>query len=696
MEKLVLELVGLDCPNCAQKINQRVSKLSNVSSSSLDFINKKLMVTAESNTVIGDIKRIVSELEPDVEVKPYERHSHTHEYKDRTREIIEIALSLVLFVLAFIIDSKVPNIVISLLAFLIAGYGVIISAVRNLVKGEAFDETLLMTIATIGALCIGDFREGAAVMIFFRVGELFQDIAVERSRKSITSLLGLKSNTVNIKVGNEIKEIETEKVNVGDIMVVRVGERVPIDGVVVSGSTSFDASALTGEAVPVEAEEGSEVLSGSVNMTSVVEIKATKKYIDSTISKILEMVENASERKADAEKFITKFARVYTPIVVAAAVLLILIPSIITGFSQFTTWLYRGLLFLVISCPCALVISVPLSFFAGIGGASRKGILIKGAKNIESLSKLKSMAFDKTGTLTEGKFKVTDIIPYSDDVDRDYILKIAAYAESMSTHPIAHSIVEKYNKPIDSSALSEVIEVSGSGVKAKINGHEVLCGTKKLLENNSVSAEFKYDGGTSVYVALDGRYIGVVLLGDSIKKESKSAIEKLKTKGISVTLLTGDKKQTAENTAKELGIENVFSELLPADKVSKVEELISNKDKRNVGFVGDGINDAPVIARADVGFAMGGLGSDIAIEAADVVLMKDNPMSIPTAVSISQKTMRIVKENIVFAIGVKLLVMILGAIGIADMWEAVFADVGVSVIAILNSLRAMRLKNKTN
>lgn len=696
MEKFVLELVGLDCPNCAQKINQRVLKLSCVSASNLDFINKKLVVTAESSSVIDDIKKIVGELEPDVEVRPYERHSNSHEQKNRTREIIEIAVSFVLFIMSFVFTSDVPEIIISLLAFLIAGYGVIISAVRNLIKGEAFDETLLMTIASIGALCIGDVREGAAVMIFFRVGELFQDIAVERSRKSITSLLGLKSNTVNIKVGNEIKEIETENVNVGDIMVVRVGERVPIDGVVVSGSSSFDSSALTGEAVPVEAEEGDEVLSGSVNMTSVVEIKSTKKYIDSTIAKILEMVENASERKADAEKFITKFARVYTPIVVAAAVLLILIPSIITGFSQFSTWLYRGLLFLVISCPCALVISVPLSFFAGIGGASRKGILIKGAKNIESLSKLKSMAFDKTGTLTEGKFKVTDIIPYSDDVDKDYILKIAAYAESMSTHPIAQSIVEKYNKPIDSSALSEVVETAGSGVKAKINGHEVLCGTQKLLEKNSVSAEFKYDSSTCVYLALDGRYIGVVLLGDSIKNDSKYAVEKLKSKGISVTLLTGDKKQAAERTAKALGIENVFSELLPADKVEKVEELISNKDNRNVGFVGDGINDAPVIARADVGFAMGGLGSDIAIEAADVVLMNDAPISIPTAVSISQKTMRIVKQNIVFAIGIKLLVMILGAVGIADMWEAVFADVGVSVIAILNSLRAMTIKNETN
>ncbi len=691
MEKLIFELAGLDCPNCAQKINQRVSRLSNVSTSDIDFISKKLVVNAENSTVIGDIMRIVREIEPDVEVKPYERHN-TSVHISRTKEIIEIAVSFVLFVISFFIEPEAAEIIISIAAFLVAGYGVIISAVRNLIKGEAFDETLLMTIASIGALCIGDVREGAAVMIFFRVGELFQEIAVERSRKSITSLIGLKSNTVNIKVGNEIKEIETEKVNVGDVMVVRVGERVPIDGVVVSGTTSFDISALTGESIPIEADKGSEILSGSVNLSSVVEIKATKKYIDSTITKILEMVESASERKADAEKFITKFARVYTPIVVAAAVLLVLIPSIITGFSQFTTWLYRGLLFLVISCPCALVISVPLSFFAGIGGASRKGILIKGAKNIESLSKLKSIAFDKTGTLTEGRFKVIDIISYKNDIDKDYILKIAAYAESMSTHPIALSIVEKYNKPIDSSALSEINETAGSGVKAKINGHEVLCGTKKLLEKYSISTDLKYDDYTCVYVALDGSCIGAVLLGDSIKETSGSAIEELRCKEITSILLTGDKKQIAEKTARELKIENVFSELLPADKVKKVEELIGNKDKRNVGFVGDGINDAPVIARADVGFAMGGLGSDVAIEAADVVLMNDDPMSIPVAVKISQKTMRIVKENIVFAIGIKLLVMILGAIGIADMWEAVFADVGVSAIAILNSLRAMILK----
>lgn len=692
MEKLVLELVGLDCPNCAQKINQRVSKLSNVYESDMDFINKKMTVKADSNSVVEDIKRIVHELEPDVEVKPFEKHSHTHEKKNRMREVLEIFVSLVLFILSFIISADVPKLIISLLAFAVAGYGVVISAVRNLLKGEAFDETLLMTIASVGALCIGDVREGAAVMIFFRVGELFQDIAVERSRKSITSLLSLKSDTVNIKVGNEIKEIETEKVQVGDIMVVRAGERVPIDGIIVNGSSAFDTSALTGEAIPVEAEENSEVLSGSVNLTSVVEIKASKKYEDSTIAKILEMVENASGRKADAEKFITKFARIYTPIVVAAALLLVLVPSVITGFSQFSTWLYRGLLFLVISCPCALVISVPLSFFAGIGGASRKGILIKGAKNIESLSKLKSVALDKTGTLTEGKFKVVDIVPSGDKADKDYILKLCAYAESMSTHPIAKSIVEEYKQPINSDILSNVVEAAGNGVKANVNGHEVLCGTRKLLEKNNVSAELKYDNTTCVYVASDGEYLGAVLLGDNIKSTSKSAIEQLKSKGISATLLTGDKKQTADNVAKKLGIDNVFSELLPADKVTKVEELIKDETNRNVGFVGDGINDAPVIARADVGFAMGGLGSDVAIEAADVVLMNDDPLSIPISVSISQKTMRIVKENIVFAIGIKVLVMLLGAFGIADMWEAVFADVGVSVIAILNSLRAMKVK----
>ena len=689
MEKLAFELVGLCCPNCAEKINQRVSKLNTVSESNLDFINKRLTVTAEDRSVIDDIKKIVGEIEPDVEVKPYERKSNNQVHKNRTREIIEIAASLVLFVVAFIIDNGIMYIIISLLAFAVAGYGVIISAVRNLLKGEAFDETLLMTIATIVAICIGEFREGAAVMIFFRVGELFQDIAVERSRKSITSLLTLKSDTVNVRVGSEIKEIETDKVQVGDIIVVRVGERVPIDGVIVSGSTIFDTSALTGEAVPIEAKEGSEILSGSVNLNSVVEIKATKKYSDSTIAKILEMVENASEKKAKAEKFITKFARVYTPLVVAAAVLLVLIPTIVTGFSQFSTWLYRGLLFLVISCPCALVISIPLSFFAGIGGASRKGILIKGAKNIESLSKLKSIAFDKTGTLTEGKFTVTDIIPIG-EYDKEYILKICAYAESMSTHPIAQSIVERYGKLIDSDVLSDVVEVAGNGVKANINGRKILCGTKRLLEQNLVQAEFKYDDSTCVYIALDGNYIGAILLGDNLKSGSKSAVETLKSKGISTTLLTGDKKRTAEKIAKELGIENVRSELLPADKVKEVEGLIKNTG--NAGFVGDGINDAPVIARADVGFAMGGLGSDIAIEAADVVLMNDDPTSIPTAVSISKKTMRVVRENIVFAIGVKLLVMLFGAIGMADMWVAVFADVGVTIIAILNSLRAMLVK----
>ncbi len=691
MKKLVLELAGLDCPNCAQKINQRVIKLSVVSESNMDFLNKKLTVTAEDDSVIEDVKSIVHELEPNVEVKPFKRGGGDYENKSRTADILKIILSLLLFIISFIIKNQTAEIIFSLLAFVAAGYEVVISAVRNLIKGEAFDETLLMTIASVGAICIGDFREGAAVMIFFCVGELFQDIAVERSRKSITSLLSLKSDTVNIKVGKEIKEVKTESVKVGDVMVVRAGERVPIDGVIVKGSAAFDSSALTGEAVPVEAEEGSEVLSGSVNLSSVVEIKAVKKYSDSTISKILEMVENASEKKADAEKFITKFARVYTPAVVAAAVLVALVPPIITGFSDFGTWLYRGLLFLVISCPCALVISVPLSFFAGIGGASKKGVLIKGAKNIEVLSKLKTVAFDKTGTLTEGRFKVTDVISENGAAE-EYILKLAAYAESMSTHPIAKSIVEKYGEHIDAQAVSEVNEEAGSGVKAVVNGHEVLCGTKKLLERNFVEAGFKYDDSTCVYVALDKQCLGAILLGDTVKKKSKAAVEKLKAMGVSAALLTGDKEASANKAANELGIDIVYSELLPEDKVRKVEELIEAGSENKVGFVGDGINDAPVIARADVGFAMGGLGSDIAIEAADVVLMNDDPMSIPVSVSVSAKTMRIVRENIIFSIGIKLLVMILGVFGVADMWEAVFADVGVAAVAILNSLRALSVK----
>ena len=697
---LYLKLEDLDCPNCGEKIANRVGELAGVISSNVDFISKKLTVKTDgSNPDLRImIEDTVHQLEPDVTVKDYGAQTAEEEpVNDHKGEIVKLSVAIVFFIASMLLDKLGSGTVceylsagLAIVAYLIAGLDVVIAAVRNLVKGEAFDESLLMTITTVGAFALKDFREGAAVMLFFQVGELFQTIAVEKSRKSITKLMELKPESVTVVRNGKTYELPPENILKDEIIAVKTGERIPLDGIVTEGESELDTSALTGEFLPVEVKAGDSVLSGSTNLRGLLKVRVTNTFHESAVSKILDMVQNSSERKAKTEKFITRFARVYTPAVVIAALALVFIPSFIMGFDQFSKWLYRGLLFLVISCPCALVISVPLSFFAGIGGASKKGILIKGAKNLETMAKCKTLAVDKTGTLTKGKFTVLSVNPQG--VSQDILLEAAAYAESMSTHPIGISIVQRYGKEIDDARLSDVEEIAGNGVRAKLDGKEILCGKKALLETNGIAAQSSEDSATAVYVALDGKLIGEILLGDEIKETSATAVSRLRELGVETVLLTGDKKDTAEKVAKKVGIKTFFSELLPENKVEKVEQLIKDPDRRLVAFAGDGINDAPVIARADIGIAMGGLGSDIAIEAADVVLMNDDPSSIADAVKISRKTMTIVRENIIFALGVKALVLIFGALGLAGMWLAVFADVGVAVIAILNALRSSRIK----
>ncbi|MDE6232417.1 MAG: cadmium-translocating P-type ATPase, partial [Lachnospiraceae bacterium] len=570
--------------------------------------------------------------------------------------------------------------------YLVIGYDIIFKAVRNIFNGQVFDENFLMCVATFGAFGIGEYSEAVAVMLFYQVGELFQSYAVNKSRQSITELMDICPEYANIEVDGSLKQVDPDDVNVGDIITVKPGERIPLDGKIIKGTSMIDTSALTGESVPRKAEEGSEVISGCVNGSGTICVEVTKEFDDSTVSKILELVENASSKKAKVENFITKFARYYTPIVVIAAVVLAILPPLILG-SGWASWIKRACIFLVISCPCALVISVPLSFFGGIGAASKNGILIKGSNYLESLSNMKTVVFDKTGTITKGEFKVQKLIPSG--LSENELLELAAYAEGYSDHPISKSIKEAYGKNIDLTKVDKAQEISGHGIKVKVNGKEVYAGNEKLMVKQGIPFESCQETGTVVYLSVEGKYVGCILISDAIKEGTSEALKSLKGLGITKTImLTGDRKYVGESVASELKIDQVYTELLPSEKVSKVEELLKLSDKNNkLAFVGDGINDAPVLMRSDIGIAMGSMGSDAAIEAADVVLMDDDIRKIPLVVRISVKTMRIVKENIVFALGVKLLVLLLGALGAANMWEAVFADVGVSVIAIINATR---------
>ena len=580
-----------------------------------------------------------------------------------------------------------------IISYIIVGGDVVKRAVKNIFKGQVFDESFLMSIATIGAFFIGEYPEGVAVMLFYQVGELFQSYAVGKSRKSIASLMDIRPDYANVKKGDELVKVDPDEVQIGDIIVIKAGEKIPLDGKVIEGSSMIDTSALTGESVPREVEVGSDILSGCININGVITAEVTKEFGESTVSKILDLVENASSKKSNSEQFITKFARYYTPVVVIIAVFLAIIPPLVIDGATFSDWIYRALAFLVVSCPCALVISIPLSFFGGIGGASKKGVLVKGSNYLEALAETEIVVFDKTGTLTKGVFNVQEIHP--EGVSKEELLELTAHAESYSNHPISLSLKRAYSKEIDNGRISDVEEISGHGVIATVDGKKVMAGNIKLMKMMDIPY-FKGELiGTVVHVAVNNKYIGCIVIADEVKEDSAQAIKELKAANIKQTvMLTGDNKSIGSKVAKELGLDKVYAELLPADKVEKLEELFSQKSKKGkLAFVGDGINDAPVLARADIGIAMGGLGSDAAIEAADVVIMTDEPSKIATAMKISKKTLKIAHQNIVFAIGIKIIVLILSAFGIATMWTAIFADVGVTIIAVLNAFRALNVKN---
>lgn len=591
------------------------------------------------------------------------------------------------------LNNEWLQIALFIISYIIVGGDVVKRAVKNIFKGQVFDENFLMSIATIGAFFIGEYPEGVAVMLFYQVGELFQSYAVGKSRKSIASLMDIRPDYANVKKGDELVKVDPDEVQIGDIIVIKAGEKIPLDGKVIEGSSMIDTSALTGESVPREVEVGSDILSGCININGVITAEVTKEFGESTVSKILDLVENASSKKSNSEQFITKFARYYTPVVVIIAVFLAIIPPLVIDGATFSDWIYRALAFLVVSCPCALVISIPLSFFGGIGGASKKGVLVKGSNYLEALAETEIVVFDKTGTLTKGVFNVQEIHP--EGVSKEELLELTAHAESYSNHPISLSLKRAYSKEIDNGRISDVEEISGHGVIATVDGKKVMAGNIKLMKMMDIPY-FKGDLiGTIVHVAVNNKYIGYIVIADEVKEDSAQAIKELKAANIKQTvMLTGDNKSIGSKVAKELGLDKVYAELLPADKVEKLEELFSQKSKKGkLAFVGDGINDAPVLARADIGIAMGGLGSDAAIEASDVVIMTDEPSKIATTMKISKKTLKIAHQNIVFAIGIKIIVLILSAFGITTMWAAIFADVGVTIIAVLNAFRALNVKN---
>lgn len=591
------------------------------------------------------------------------------------------------------LNNEWLQIALFIISYIIVGGDVVKRAVKNIFKGQVFDENFLMSIATIGAFFIGEYPEGVAVMLFYQVGELFQSYAVGKSRKSIASLMDIRPDYANVKKGDELVKVDPDEVQIGDIIVIKAGEKIPLDGKVIEGSSMIDTSALTGESVPREVEVGSDILSGCININGVITAEVTKEFGESTVSKILDLVENVSSKKSNSEQFITKFARYYTPVVVIIAVFLAIIPPLVIDGATFSDWIYRALAFLVVSCPCALVISIPLSFFGGIGGASKKGVLVKGSNYLEALAETEIVVFDKTGTLTKGVFNVQEIHP--EGVSKEELLELTAHAESYSNHPISLSLKRAYSKEIDNGRISDVEEISGHGVIATVDGKKVMVGNIKLMKMMDIPY-FKGELiGTIVHVAVNNKYIGYIVIADEVKEDSAQAIKELKAANIKQTvMLTGDNKSIGSKVAKELGLDKVYAELLPADKVEKLEELFSQKSKKGkLAFVGDGINDAPVLARADIGIAMGGLGSDAAIEAADVVIMTDEPSKIATTMKISKKTLKIAHQNIVFAIGIKIIVLILSAFGITTMWAAIFADVGVTIIAVLNAFRALNVKN---
>ena len=623
--------------------------------------------------------------------------------KKQKKVLIRIIVSAVLLA-GIMITTKLVEInkwiqlVLYLVPYLIIGYDILKKAVKGIFKGQIFDENFLMAVATVGAVALGEFSEGAAVMLFYQIGELFQSVAVGKSRKNITSLMDIRPDYANVELNGKLEKIDPDDVEIGTEIVVNPGEKVPIDGIIISGDSTLNTSALTGESVPRSAKIGDEIISGCINLTGVLKIKTTKEFGDSTVSKILDLVENSSMKKSKSENFITKFARYYTPAVCGGALLLAILPPVIRLISgtgaMWGEWITRALTFLVISCPCALVISIPLSFFAGIGCASANGVLVKGSNYLEALSDTQYVVFDKTGTLTKGVFEVTGIYP-ANNFDKDTLIRLAAFAESGSSHPISVSLKKNYGKEINIDEVSNIQEIAGHGVSALVDGKRVFAGNIKLMKKENIDVECEHDEGTVVYVSCDGEYAGCIVISDVVKENSKKAISSLKKSGIDKTvMLTGDSKQAAERVAKSLGLDEYHAELLPSDKVEWVEKLLSQKSaKKKLAFVGDGINDAPVLSRADIGIAMGALGSDAAIEAADIVLMDDDPSKIALARKISVHTLKIVKENIVFALAIKAICLVLGALGIANMWVAIFADVGVMILAVLNAIRTLFVKN---
>lgn len=697
-------LLGLDCANCASKMESEIRKIPSIKDVSVDFMNKKLNVSIEEGSnieeVYADIKKVVKSIEEHVDVVMDEKTNSQISKTTLTHDLDKLELAKILiggafFAIGIFLNIKpILNIGLFTVAYLLVGGSVLKKAIKNLTKGQIFDENLLMSIATIGAFAIGEFPEGVAVMLFYKVGEYIQGIAVNKSRKSISALMDIRPDYANLKTPAGLNRVSPEEVKLGDIIVIKPGERVPLDGIILEGYSTLDTSALTGESLPREVAEGSEVLSGSVNKNGVITVRVNKVFGESTVSKILDLVQNASSKKAPTENFITKFARYYTPVVVAIAFLVATVPPLVITGASYNQWIYRALVFLVISCPCALVISIPLGFFGGIGGASKRGILVKGSNYLEALNDVEIVVFDKTGTLTEGVFEVSEVKP-ANNLDGVELLWYAAMVESYSNHPIANSIVKHYGKEIDREKVTDYQEIPGKGIVAKVSGKFVLAGNKKIMEEEGIKFEAVESLGTVVYVAVDNKYLGHILISDRVKKDSKEAISTLKSMGIKHTvMLTGDNTAIAQRVAGDISVDSYFAELLPHQKVEKTEELFSTKSKKGkLLFVGDGINDAPVLARADIGVAMGGVGSDAAIEAADIVIMTDEPSKIPTAIKVAKRTRSIVWQNIIFALGVKFIVLILGAFGLASIWEAIFADVGVTVLAVINALRVMNVKD---
>ena len=699
-------LEGLCCGNCAAKIERESNNIDGVKSAIVDFISTKLIMEIEDSSkqsdIIDEVKDIVKRIEPDVNVvvidsKDSQSKSKNEEVEEENNkeEIIRLIIGALIFGIATVMKfSNSIELVLYLISYVLVGGEVVLGALRNIRRGQVFDENFLMGIATIGAFAIGEYPEGVAVMLFYQVGEMFQDMAVNRSRKSISALMDIRPDFANLKINGDIKKVDPEEVSIGDIIVVKPGEKVPLDGKVIEGSSMVDTAALTGESVPREVGRGDSILSGVINKNGLLTIEVEKEFGDSTVAKILDLVQNASSKKAPTENFITKFARYYTPTVVFAALALAIIPPLFIEGATFSDWVYRALSFLVVSCPCALVVSIPLGFFGGIGGASKNGILVKGGNYLEALNDVEMVVFDKTGTLTKGIFKVTEINS-ENNISKDELIAYAAYAENYSNHPIGASILKAYGKEIDKYKIENYEEISGHGVKVIIDGKEVLAGNYKLMNRENIPYKQVETIGTLVHVAIDKKYAGYIVISDELKEDSAKAIKDLKAIGVKKTvMLTGDNEKVGSKIAKELRLDEVYAELLPDQKVEKLELLFKEKSpKGKIVFVGDGINDAPVLARADIGIAMGGVGSDAAIEAADVVIMTDEPSKIASAIKIAKKTRSIVMQNIVFALGVKIIILGLVAIGMGTMWEAVFGDVGVALLAVLNAMRAMKVEN---